>query len=205
MKIITVSREFGSGGRELGKRLADIMEFDYYDSEIISAVAKASGLDENYVENQLTNHGWRNIPISFRGTLASGAYANSNNIALLVQQKKVIENIAVLGKNFVIVGRNADVILKDYKPFNIFVCANMQAKIKRCMNSSHGKDYVSEKDLIKKIKHIDKMRSETREILSGSPLGQTDAYDLIINTSNYEIKQLTQATADFINRLFGRI
>lgn len=45
MNIITVSREFGSGGRELGKRLADFLGYDYYDSEIISAVAEKSGLD----------------------------------------------------------------------------------------------------------------------------------------------------------------
>lgn len=57
MRIITISREFGSGGRELGKRLADVMGFDYYDSEIISAVAQQSGLDVHYVEDKLTNHG----------------------------------------------------------------------------------------------------------------------------------------------------
>ena len=54
MKIITISREFGSGGRELGKRLADIMSFDYYDSEIISDVAEKSGLDPNYVEGRIS-------------------------------------------------------------------------------------------------------------------------------------------------------
>ncbi len=53
MKIITISREFGSGGRELGKRLADVLGFDYYDSEILSAVAKNSGFDANYIENTL--------------------------------------------------------------------------------------------------------------------------------------------------------
>ena len=50
LKIITISREFGSGGRELGKCLADTMNFDYYDSEIIAAAAKKSGLDPIYVE-----------------------------------------------------------------------------------------------------------------------------------------------------------
>ena len=50
MRIITISREFGSGGRELGKRIADILGFDYYDSEIITAVAKQSGLDPRYVD-----------------------------------------------------------------------------------------------------------------------------------------------------------
>lgn len=50
MNIITISREFGSGGRELGKRLADLTGYDYYDSEILAAVAKSSGMDARYVE-----------------------------------------------------------------------------------------------------------------------------------------------------------
>lgn len=67
MHIITISREFGSGGRELGKRLADLLECDYYDSEIITAVACESGLDPHYVEKKLGDHGWQNLPITFRG------------------------------------------------------------------------------------------------------------------------------------------
>ena len=63
MKIITISREFGSGGRELGKRLAEHLGFDYYDSEIIFSVAKNRGLDEKYTEKLLEEHGWKNIPI----------------------------------------------------------------------------------------------------------------------------------------------
>ena len=58
MKIITISREFGSGGRELGKRLADLLGFDYYDREIITSIARDTGLDEKYVANILERHGW---------------------------------------------------------------------------------------------------------------------------------------------------
>ncbi len=121
MKIITISREFGSGGRELGKRLADFMGYDYYDSEIIAAVAQKSGMDEKYVENTLSNHGWQNHTITFRGTLGSSAYMQASKINLLLEQKKVIEEIAAMGKDCIIVGRNADMILKEYHPFNIFV------------------------------------------------------------------------------------
>ena len=56
MNIITISREFGSGGRELAKRLADKLGYDYYDREIISTIAERHGLDENYVEYALNNH-----------------------------------------------------------------------------------------------------------------------------------------------------
>ena len=74
MNIITISREFASGGRELGKRLADLLEYDYYDSEIISAVAQKSGMDAGYVARTLDDHGWKDQTITFRGTLASAAY-----------------------------------------------------------------------------------------------------------------------------------
>ena len=96
MKIITISREFGSGGRELGKRLADLLRFDYYDSEIISAVAKNIGMDKEYVEKKLENHGWQSFPITYRGTLGSANYVQSSGVSLLLQQKKVIEEIAAL-------------------------------------------------------------------------------------------------------------
>ena len=85
MNIITISREFGSGGRELGKRLADFLGYDYYDSEIISAVAEKSGLDADYVEYALSNHGWQNHEISFRSTLSSSAYLQSFKVNILLQ------------------------------------------------------------------------------------------------------------------------
>ena len=115
MRIITISREFGSGGRELGKRLADLMKIDYYDSEIITVVAQNSGMDTEYVEKKLANHGWQSFPITYRGTLGSASYVQSSSISLLLQQKKVIEEIAAMGKDCIIVGRNADVILASHK------------------------------------------------------------------------------------------
>ena len=204
MRIITISREFGSGGRELGKRLADLTGYDYYDSEIISAVAKNSGMDEHYVENALANRGWQNHPITFRGTLGSSAYIQSSKISLLLEQKKVIEQIAALGKDCIIVGRNADVILQEYAPFNIFVCADTAAKVKRCVERAPEGENLTEKELVKKMKQIDKTRAQTREIIGGSAWGQRDAYHLTVNTTGWEIKELVPAVADFAQRWFGR-
>ena len=204
MKIITISREFGSGGRELGKRLADLTGYDYYDSEIISAVAKKCGMDEHYVENTLANHGWQNHTITFRGTLGSAAYIQSSKITLLLEQKKVIEQIAALGKDCIIVGRNADVILQEYQPFNIFVCASTSSKVKRCVERAPEGENLSEKELIRKMKQIDKNRAQTREIVGGSAWGQRDAYHLTVNTTDWEIKELVPAVADFAARWFGR-
>lgn len=204
MKIITISREFGSGGRELGKRLADHLGCDYYDSEIIAMVAQKSGLTENYVERTLSDHGWKNQNITFRATLGSTAYVQNSKINLLLEQKKVIEGIAALGKDCVIVGRNADVILRGYDPFNIFVCAQPQAKLQRCMERAPQGERLTEKELLRKMKQIDKVRAETREILSDSPWGQRESYHLTVNTTHWEIKELVPAVADFAQRWFGR-
>ena len=204
MRIITVSREFGSGGRELGKRLAELLHYDYYDSEIISAVAKKSGLDPNYVENTLRDHGWQNQPISFRGTLRSSAYLQASKLELLLEQRKVIEEIAGLGKDCVIVGRNADEILREYRPFNIFVCAETESKLERCRSRAAENENLSEKELLRKMKRIDSVRSQTRAILSGVPWGQRTAYHLTVNTTGWEIRDLAPAVADFAERWFGR-
>jgi len=64
--MITVSREFSSGGRELGKCLADDLGFDYYDRESIMALAQFKGLNEEYVESVLDNHAWSTVLLSFR-------------------------------------------------------------------------------------------------------------------------------------------
>lgn len=204
MNIITISREFGSGGRELGKRLADLLEYDYYDREIIASVAEKSGMDAAYVENTLNNHGWKNQVITFRGTLGGASYVQSSKVALLLEQKKVIEQIAELGRNCIIVGRNADVILREYKPFNIFVCASRDSKLKRCLERASEDEILTEKELLRKMKRIDEVRSQTREIMSGTAFGQRDAYHITVNTTEWEIKELVPAVADFATSWFGR-
>ena len=204
MKIITISREFGSGGRELGKRLADLLHFDYYDGEIIAEMAKRSREDADHVEKAFGNHEWKQYPFTFRATLNSSAYAQSGLVQRLLEQKKVIEKIAFLGKDCIIVGRNADVILEDLKPFNIFVCAEMEAKLRRCMERADAKENLTEKELARKMKQVDKMRSQARAILSGSDWGEAKNYHLTVNTTCWSVKEMAPAVADFAMRWFGR-
>ena len=204
MNIITISREFGSGGRELGRRLADELGYDYYDGEIIAAIAKNSGLDANYVENALEDHGWQAIPMTVHRTFASPMVMQSPQVGLLLEQKKVIEEIGKKGKNCIVVGRNADLLLKEYEPFNIFVCADMEAKIDRCIERAKEGENTSRKELEKKIRRVDKNRSNTREILSSTAWGQRDAYHMIVNTTGWDIKELAPAVAAFAVRWFDK-
>ena len=204
MKIITISREFGSGGRELGKRLADVLGFDYYDKEIISTIAENKGLSEGYVENILENHGWQNIPLNYGHSFICLNPMISTQTDLLFEQKEVIEKIAQSGKDCIIVGRNADVLLKDYDTFNIFVCADMESKIARCLERSREDEDLTEKEVKKLIQKIDKNRARTHELISVTIWGKSNAYHMTVNTSNWEIKELVPAVADFINKYYER-
>lgn len=204
MRIVTVSREFGSGGREIGKRMADIFGCAYYDKEIIASVAENSGLDLQYAERMLDADSVHSFPFTFRRTISGAGYLQSCKIELLLKQKEVIETIAALGKDCVIVGRNADLILKDYNPLNIFVCADTTAKVKRCMERALENEKLMEKELVHKMRQIDKMRAQTRAILSDSQWGERSAYHLTVNTSERSIKDVALAVAAFADCWFRR-
>lgn len=201
MKIITLSREFGSGGREIGKRLADIFGFDYYDKEIVETVAKKHGVEENYVEKALSNHGWTGVPLRYGRTFFTMPPVHTQT-DLLLEERKVIEEIAALGKNCVIVGRNADVILKEYNPFKLFVCAEMSAKIERCKQRGGETENLSDKEIEKKIKRVDKLRKKVREYMTEKGFGQTKSYHLSVNTTGRDLKILSESLAEFIKAWF---
>ncbi|MBD5133081.1 MAG: cytidylate kinase-like family protein [Clostridiales bacterium] len=204
MKIVTISREFGSGGRELGKRLADTLGFDYYDREIITAIAQAQGMDERYVEKALEGGAWQRVPLTYGRTFATGAVLQSAQTSLLVEQRQVIEGIAKTGRDCVIVGRDADILLAGYKPFTIFVCADMEAKVRRCIRRAAEGENLSPKAVEQNIRRIDKARARSREMISDSRWGQGGSYHMTVNTSSWDIKELTGAVADFARRWFAR-
>jgi cytidylate kinase len=204
MRIITISREYGSGGREIGQKIAEKLGYDYYDWEIITAIATKSGLDEKYIEQILDNIKLQSFPLNYHCSYGSNASLQSNQINLLLEQKKVVENIAVFGRDCVIVGRNADVLLKKYRPFNIFVCASMESRIKRCEERAGKDNMLSAKEFEKKIKSIDKNRAHVRELLSGSDWGNPVAYHMTVNTTNWNINNLSHSIADCALRWFEK-
>lgn len=204
MKIITISREFGSGGRELGRHLADRLGFDYYDREIITAIAQNQGLDEGYVEKTMEGNTWQSVPLTYRSSFASGAIMGAPQLRLLLEQKRVIEGIAKSGRDCVIVGRNADVFLADEEPLNIFVCADIDTKLRRCTERAPSDEKLSRAQLEQNIRRIDKNRAKTREIIAGGRWGERSTYHITVNTGDWNIKELSSALADFALHWFRR-
>ncbi len=204
MRIITISREFGSGGRELGKRLADRLGFAYYDKEIILAIAEKQGMDSNYVERALEVGVAQLVPLTFRHSFYTPPAFQAIPPELLAAQKDILHRIAETSQDCIIVGRSADVILSDKNPFNLFVFADMEAKIKRCIERADPEEEISPREMKQKIRKIDSGRARTKEILSGSRWGAKENYHLTVNTTDWDIKELVDPVAEFITRWFDR-
>lgn len=200
-KIITISREFGSGGRELGKRLADSLNFAYYDREIITKIAKYTGMSEEYIQN-ISEKGI--YPHAFQFAKSFNVYPSfqSSQTDILVAQQKVLKEIAKNG-NCVIVGRGANVILEEYNPINLFIYADLESKIKRCKLKGEGEE-LTDKELKNKIMQIDKDRKNYHKLISNLEWGDKRNYHLCINTSGIEIKTVIPSLAEYIENWFRR-
>ena len=199
-RIITISREFGSGGREIGKRLADKLGYAYYDSEIINILAKKTGLSEEYIKS-ISEKGIYPIQLQFRKSFSAGTLIQKNQTDILVEQTKILRNIAATG-NAIIVGRGANSILKEYNPMNIFVYADIESKVKRCKEKAPENENFSDKKIINKIKEIDKNRKAFNYLISDTVWGDKSNYNLCINTSDIEIKQIIDPLLEYIKNWF---
>lgn len=201
-KIITISREFGSGGRELGKRLADELHFSYYDREIITAIAQKYELDETYVSNVLENGSLLKFSFTFGHTLSIPPL-QENTSKVLGAQKQLLEDLANRG-NCVIVGRSADVILEKRRPLNLFVYADMAAKVRRCQERAPQGENIPDHEMQKKIRQIDTGRARMHDLLSNVRWGAKEGYDLCINTTDLEIKRIVPALAAYAEAWFSQ-
>ena len=195
-KIITVSREFGSGGRELGKRLAGELGFSYYDREIVTTLAEQTGLDEKYLERQLEKDEIAQFPIHFAQSFSQISAISETTIQLKALQTKLIKEIAKEG-NCLIVGRAADSILEEYEPFKLFVYADQESKLARCRSRATAAEEFTDKEIVRQMKKIDRSRAEYHDIISSHSWGQKESYHLCINTTGAEIKKLIPAVAAY--------
>ena len=202
MSVITISREFGSGGRELGKRLADLLGYMYYDKEILEIIVKQEKTSEWYAEKLLERMVVPNIPLHFGKSFSFYSPMTQQAVNLLVAERNAIRLLAEQ-KNCVIVGRGANVILKEKSPFNIFVYADKAAKIKRCQEYVSDKEFISEKEIEKKICHIDTVRAKNFEMFSGCKLGNKKEYHLCVNTGGISIEAITPLIGEYAKKWLG--
>ena len=184
-KIITIGREFGSGGRELGRLIAEKMNYAYYDREIISEIAKRTSLSEKYVQHIAEHKPVIPFPIHTGRTF--WAVIPDYGQEVQKEQHDIIREMAAKS-DCVIVGRGADYILRELKPLRLFVYSDIESKIKRCQKNSTS-DYengesMSEKELRRRIEQINRGRADYYEFYTGQKWGDKGHYDLCINTSN---------------------
>ena len=182
-KLITISREYGSGGRVVGKLVAEKLGVPLYDKDIIDMAAKESGLSREVIESAELQ-----AKSSFSYTLSSavsfgegfGGEAISMNEKLFLAQFDVITEIGDRGEG-VIVGRCADYVLRDDPDVvNVFVYGEKEDKIRRCIEE-YGD---SEEEVEKKMATYDKARRNYYNYHTSRKWGDYKNYDLIINSSD---------------------
>ena len=176
-QVITISREYASGGRYVGKLLAEKLEINFYDKEIIELAAKESGLSNKYIEE---------IDESSRKT--------ENDDRIFIAESKVIKQIAKK-ESCVIVGRCADYILKDNKDvIKIFLYSTDEKKIERAVKY-YGLD---KNNAEKNIKRINKEREKHYKFYTNRDWKNFDNYDLIINVDSNGVEKTVQYIINYI-------
>lgn len=201
MKVITVGREFGSGGREFGKRLAEELGFAYYDDEILTAIADKSGLAQAYVRSVVEQTSFQSYPITYGKTFFYNDAGSENHWKIIQSQNEVLKELAAKS-NCIFVGRCADVILEKMNPLKIFVYADMDSKLARCKAMSTKAENLSDKEMIKKIKETEKKRERYYRAFTERSWGGKENYHLCVNTTGKEIKDLIPAVAAFCKAWF---
>ena len=193
--IITVGREFGSGGRELARRLARELSFDYYDKEILSEIARHTSLSEEYVQQVVENQPRQLFPITVgRSFMYVDTQPLQQASAVFHAQQEIIRELAERS-SCVIVGRCADYILRDRKPFRIFVYADMQSRIDRCRARAPEGENMTDKEYKQQIVSMDKSRARYYDFYTDMKWGDKLNYELCINTTGQDIPSLVTVLA----------
>lgn len=190
-KIITITRQYGSGGHEIGMELAERLGIAFYDKELISLAAKESGVAPEVFENADEK-----AANSLLYSLSVGLYNYGNgfsssmgdlpvNDKLYILQHRIIKEKAE-NECFVIVGRCADYILrKSPNVVKVFIYADIESRMKRAVKRQEIEPARAKQAVIK----ADKNRANYYSFYSGQKWGQADNYDLCINSTKLSIDQ----------------
>lgn len=180
-KVITVSRQFGSGGRSIAKMLAEELGYDYYDSELTQMVAQETGFDPSYIADAGEYAPGKSILSYALGNTSphvSGRHVSASDY-LWATQSRIINELAEKG-NCVIVGRCADYILRDREDcLNIFIHAENSYKAKRIVEL-YG---VRDKSPQKRLEEKDARRKANYKYFTGREWGLTENYHLSLDSS----------------------
>ena len=200
-KVITIGRQFGSGGCEIGKRLAEKLGIEFYDKNIIEIAAEKSGINKKMFEEADEKHNsfLYSLSMAHYGGLASPVYLNDviTHDKLFLIQSNIIKELAE--KPCVIVGRCADDILKDYcKTLDVFVHADMDFRIDR-ISKLYELSKSSAETLIKKT---DKGRKNYYDFYAHATWGSSATYDMSISSSVFGLDGCVDIIADCADRFF---
>lgn len=199
-KIITIGRQFGSGGHEIGNRLANHLDIPLYDNNLIRMVAEkldireetARAVDETTLNSFLK--GYVLDPIEKSNQLNGTEYVPPLNEQVYELQCDIIRKLAERGP-CVIVGRCADHVLQDeYDCVNVFICADLEDRVKRI-----AKKYdISERKAADQIKKIDRERKYYYESHTGLEWGSISAHQILLNVSRLGMER----TVDILEKMY---
>ena len=197
--IITIGRQFGSGGRSIGQKIAEKLDINFYDKELISIAAKESGTDPEIfkdVDEKAANSLLYSLSTGMYG-FGSGFSAMGDlpvNDKLYLLQHKIIKEIAEK-ESCVIVGRCADYVLRENPNcVNIFIYADMAFRKEQSVKK-HGIDEARAEHIINKT---DKSRANYYSFYSGQKWGMAENYDLCINSSKLSEDKIVDLIIDYI-------
>lgn len=186
--VITIGRSYGSGGRTVGKLVAEALNIPYYDTELLDQAAASSGLSKEFLESMDEKAVKSGAIYSYTG-FSPDRQGHIENIASRAQQE-IIEKVAAEG-SCVIVGRGADQILKEtHNLFRVFVTAPVAARVDRVAQ----REQMTPEESAQKVKKVDKERSTYYNQHSSQEWGVASTYDLCIDTDKLGL----QGAADLI-------
>ena len=199
-KVVTIGREFGSGGHEIGNLLATRFDIPLYDNNLVRMVADrldireetAQAVDETTLNSFLT--GFVLSPIEYSKAMNNEEYTKPLSEQVYELQSEIIRKLAGRG-SCVVVGRCADFVLKDVADcLNVFICADIDDRVKRI-----AKRYdMSEKKAADKIKKIDRERRYYYESRTGLYWGDIDSHQMLLNASRLGI----EGTVDILEAVY---
>ena len=198
-KVITISRQYGSGGREIGAKIAEHFGIPFYDNELITRAAKESGFAEAHFENaekKASNSLLYSIAMGMNsyGNQEMGFTHLSLDDRIFLAQSDVIRKVAAEGP-CVIVGRCADYVLKDFdNVINVFIWADMPFRRERAIRIDGLPENKAEENILK----IDKRRANYYNYHASEKWGRAENYHLSVKSSYAGIDHAVKVICTFI-------